>query len=206
MGVAAGSEIKAWVGEQPPDIFCLCGKKPVLAAQPAGTGQSRLWFSEPLVSAARVYIFGGGHVSQELAPLLTHVGFRCVVFEDREEFAKPELFGGAEVLLGDFKNIGASLTIGENDYAVIVTRGHLWDFDAEAFSLRSKAVYIGVIGSKTKHAFVQEKLLGMGFTEAEIKADRVHAPIGLDIKSDTPAEIAVSIAAEMIRCRNSDKK
>jgi xanthine dehydrogenase accessory factor len=162
----------------------------------------KVWFVEPLVSSGFVYVFGGGHVAQELVPLLVHLGFRCVVFDDREDFASVELFPTAEkIILGKFENIGEYVTLSEKDYAVIITRGHLWDFDAWAFALSTKAAYIGVIGSKSKHKFIKEKLLGRGFESEAIDAPRVHAPIGIDLKSDTPAEIAVSIAAELILTR-----
>jgi len=69
------------------------------------------------------------------------------------------------------------------------------------FALSSPAAYIGVIGSKAKHAFVKEQLLKRGFESAAINAARVHAPIGINIKSETPAEIAVSIAGELILTR-----
>ena len=155
-----------------------------------------------IVSRGFVYIFGGGHISQELLPLLVRLDFRCVVFDDREEFSKPDLFPGAEkVILGDFKNIQKHITLTEKDYAVILTRGHLWDLEAFSFALESPANYIGVIGSKSKHEFVRGQLLERGFGQELISAARVHAPIGLKINSDTPAEIAVSIAAELIMCR-----
>jgi xanthine dehydrogenase accessory factor len=125
-----------------------------------------------------------------------------VVFDDRGEFSKRELFPDAEeVIRGSFADIGRSLSLGPADYAVILTRGHLWDFEAEAFALKSEARYIGVIGSRSKHAFVRERLLEAGFGAAAIDAPRVHAPIGVKIGSKTPAEVAVSIAAELIRAR-----
>ena len=157
------------------------------------------------VSGGFVYVFGGGHIAQELVPLLAHLNFRCAVFDDREEFSKPDLFPGAEkVLLGDFKQIGNYVTLTEKDYTVIVTRGHQWDFEAWVFALESPAAYIGVIGSKTKHEFVKGQLRERGFDDAAISAPRVHAPIGLSIKSETPQEIAVSIAAELILVRASE--
>jgi xanthine dehydrogenase accessory factor len=175
----------------------------VLKSEPALYDESgKVWFVEPLVSSGFVYVFGGGHVAQELVPLLVHLGFRCVVFDDREDFASVELFPTAEkAILGKFENIGEYVTLSEKDYAVIITRGHLWDFDAWAFALSTKAAYIGVIGSKSKHKFIKEKLQARGFESKDIDAPRVHAPIGIDLKSDTPAEIAVSIAAELILAR-----
>ncbi|MDR0496552.1 MAG: XdhC family protein [Treponema sp.] len=164
--------------------------------------EGKKMFSQPMITGSFVYIFGGGHIARELLPLLAHLDFRCIVFDDREEFARADLFPQAEkVIHGDFNNIGAYLNLTDKDYAVIVTRGHLWDFEAWAFALASQAVYIGIIGSKTKHELVKAKLRERGFDNAVLSAPRVHAPIGLDIKSETPAEIALSIAAELVLTR-----
>ena len=162
----------------------------------------RKYYSAPLTRAGRVYIFGGGHISQELTPLLSHLGFNCVVFDNLSKFAKKELFPSAdEVIAGDFDNISASVDITEKDYVVIMTRGHSFDFSVQAQALRCCPRYIGVIGSRAKIAITSKKLLEIGFSQEEIS--RVHTPIGIDIKADTPAEIAVSIAAELIITRAS---
>ena len=169
-------------------------------------GQKR-WLSEPLVSGSFVYIFGGGHISQELVPLLARLDFRCIVFEDREEFLTLELFPQAEKLIfGNFERIGENITLSGKDYAVILTRGHLWDCEVWAFALESPAAYIGIIGSKTKHEYVKKRLEEKGFTPEIINASRVHAPIGVNIKSESPAEIAVSISAELIHVRAQLRK
>jgi xanthine dehydrogenase accessory factor len=158
------------------------------------------WFSEPLVSRGFVYVFGGGHVAQEVVPLLTHLGFRCIIFDNRDEFVRKELFPHAVAcILGDYDRIAQSVAITENDYVVIMT--HMYDFQSTVYALGTKARYIGVIGSKTKLDFAEGKLRAMGFTDADIKAERVHAPIGIPIRSKTPAEIAVSVAGELILVR-----
>ena len=128
--------------------------------------------------------------------------FRCVIFDDRSEYTAKELYSGMKTITADFSEIGSRITLTERDYVVVVTRGHLWDVQAEAFALRSGARYIGVIGSASKHEFVSGRLAEMGFIPEEIRAPRVHAPIGVPIGSRTPAEIAVSIAAELIRERS----
>ena len=166
--------------------------------------KGKQWLSEPLVSSGFVYVFGGGHIAQELVPLLARLDFRCMIFDDREEFLTPDLFSRAEkLILGDFAHIEKYVSLTERDYAVILTRGHHYDLEAWAFSLRSPAMYIGVIGSKTKHGFVKTQLRERGFDDALINAPRVHAPIGMNIRSKTPAEIAVSIAGELILTRAS---
>ncbi|MDR2370247.1 MAG: XdhC family protein [Treponema sp.] len=197
--MGAAGEVSAWLGAAgAADAASLCGEEPVLALK----GGS-LWFCEALVPSGFVYVFGGGHVAQALVPLLAGLDFRCVVFDDRGEFTKPELFPDAvKIITGDFSDPGSLIRLSEKDYAVIVTRGHVWDVQAEAFALRSNARYIGIIGSASKHEFVRGRLSELGFTPGEINASRVHAPVGVPIGSRTPAEIAVSIAAELIRERS----
>jgi xanthine dehydrogenase accessory factor len=149
-----------------------------------------------------VYLFGGGHVGQETASLLTRLDFRCAVYDDRAEFADPALFEpGVETICHSFASIGDKITLTAADYCIILTHGHQSDYESYAFALQSPARYIGVIGSKRKMAFVEGRLKAAGFTETQIHAARVHAPIGLDIGSETPAEVAVSIAAQLIMLR-----
>ncbi|MCE5235483.1 MAG: XdhC/CoxI family protein [Clostridiaceae bacterium] len=154
-------------------------------------------YVEPLVQSGYVYVFGGGHVSRELVPVLEHVGFRPVVYDDREAFATPEFFPKAErTLTGPFTEIGSRLSVTAKDYVVIMTRGHQADYEALAYAMRTDASYIGMIGSRGKIAAVYKRIVEAGIPEAELR--RVHAPIGLSIKAETPAEIAISIAAELI--------
>lgn len=154
-------------------------------------------YVEQICSASKVFVFGGGHVAQELVPVLAHVGFRCTVMDDREEFANEALFPTAEkVMLIDFEKISDFVEIGENDYVCVMTRGHSYDTSVQAQILKTPASYIGVIGSASKKAAVYKKLYEMGFTEAD--TDRITSPIGLSIKAETPAEIAISIAGQMI--------
>ena len=160
----------------------------------------RDFYAEQINSSGKVYVFGCGHVAQELVPVLEHVGFRCVALDDRPEFANERVMRGAEkTLLVDFENIGASVTIGPEDYICIMTRGHAYDTVVQAQALRTPACYIGVIGSKAKTAGVQRQLREQGFTDEDFA--RITTPIGLDIQAETPAEIAISIAAQMIEVR-----
>ncbi len=119
------------------------------------------------------------------------------VYDNRPGFATPEHYPQAErVILGDYLDIGAHLTLTENDYVCIMTPGHQADREVLLQAMRSPATYIGCIGSRHKIASTNEYLMENGIPEAELA--RIHAPIGLDILGQTPAEIAVSIAAEMI--------
>ena len=155
-------------------------------------------FAEQINAAGRVYVFGGGHVAQELVPVLSHVGFRCVVMDDRAEFAKSELFPGAEaVICGDLTRLEEYLTIGSEDYVCVMTRGHAYDTVIQAQVLKCRPTYCGVIGSAFKAAGVRKTLKEeYGLLDEEL--DLVTTPIGLNIKGETPAEIAISIAAQMI--------
>lgn len=157
----------------------------------------RTYYCEKLVQAGRVYIFGGGHVAQALVPVLAALDFRCVILEDRAVFCRPELFPGVEEInLVDSTRIADCITVEESDYVVIMTRGHKDDQLIQAQMLRTPAHYIGVIGSRRKTAGVFANLRQMGFTDRDLA--RIITPIGLEIKAETPAEIAVSIAAQLI--------
>lgn len=163
------------------------------------------YFTEQIGVSDKVYIFGGGHVSQQLVPLLARTGFRCVVLEDRPEFADSSLFPDAvDVKLIDFQKIDQWITVGEDDYACIMTRGHAYDTIIQAQLLRTPVYYIGVIGSAAKKAQVYEQLHAQGFTSED--TGRIISPIGLPIQAETPEEIAVSITAQMILQRAKRKK
>lgn len=158
------------------------------------------YYIEPLVKAGTVYIFGGGHVAQELVPVLNHLDFRCIVFDDRAEFANKEIFpDAANCITGDFEHISDYIDVKPEDYVCIMTRGHLFDYYVQKQILNTPASYIGVMGSRRKTLTIRQKLLADGFTEAQI--DRCKSPIGLNIYAETPAEIAVSIAGELIAKR-----
>lgn len=160
----------------------------------------KTWYMEPLLRDGVVYIFGGGHVAQALVPALAAVDFRCQVVEDREEFCRPGLFPGVEKThLLQPRDFGRALTIGPEDYVCVMTRGHKGDMACEAFALRTPARYIGVIGSRKKTAAVNARLKEQGFTDDDL--GRVTTPIGLSIGARTPAEIAVSVAAQLIQIR-----
>lgn len=162
-------------------------------------------YIEKIHNAGKVYIFGCGHVAQELVPVLAHVGFRCIAMDDRPEFANEALFPKAEkVLLIDFWKIADYVEITENDYVCVMTRGHAYDTIVQAQILKTPACYIGVIGSAAKKAGVYQQLYGMGFSEDD--TDRIISPVGLGIKAETPAEIAISIAGQMILHRAEKNK
>ncbi len=161
--------------------------------------EGRVWYAEPLL-AGRCFVFGGGHVGRALVPVLASTGFRPTVVDDRPGVALPEFFPTAEgVLVGDFDHILTQVDIQPGDYVVIMTHGHRSDLSLLAQILKTPAAFIGCLGSKKKAATVRERLADMGFSPEDI--GRIHSPVGLPIGGETPAEIAVSIAAQMISVR-----
>lgn len=160
-------------------------------------------YYEPLMRAGRVYIFGGGHVGQALVPVLAGVDFRVTVYDKRKELATKEHFPGAEeVIYGDYESIFDKVTLKPSDYVVIMTPGHESDYALLEQVLRCETSYVGCIGSRHKIARTQAMLREAGISEDRIKS--VHSPIGLPIGAQTPAEIAICIAAEMILHRSQN--
>jgi len=148
------------------------------------------------------YIFGSGHVGVCVAHLAAYVAFKVVILDDRSEFASPERVPEADqvVVVDSYANAAANLPIDEDSYIVIVTRGHAHDKTVLAQALKTRAGYIGMIGSRRKTQLVLEALLAEGYAREDIQ--RVYAPIGLPIGGETPQEIGVSIVAQMLQVRN----
>lgn len=148
-----------------------------------------------------IFIFGAGHVSQQVAVLAEMVGFRTVVLDDRSEYANRELFPQADTIkvLDSFAECFAGEKPDGDSYVVIVTRGHRYDQTVLAQALRTRAGYIGMMGSSRKREELFKVLQKEGFTAAEL--ERVHCPIGLKIQAATTSEIAISIMAELIQIR-----
>ena len=154
----------------------------------------------PLPIDERAILFGAGHCSLALCPLLTTVGFRVTVVDDRPELVTKERFPTADaVICCDLERVTETVSIGEEDYVVVMTNGHSHDYEVQEQVLRGRLAYIGVIGSRAKTAAVNAKLRAAGVPEEAIAS--VHTPIGTAIKAVTPEEIAVSIAGEMIYVR-----
>lgn len=175
---------------------------PLLGETPRLGRGDPLLYAEPLSRAGTVYLFGAGHVGKALAALLDMTDFRVVICDARPHAASRELFPqAAEVKCLAYEDAFAHLPpVTEEDYIVIMTPGHQADFEVLRQALATPARYIGCIGSRRKVASTREKLLATGIAAEEI--DRVWSPIGLDIGGDTPAEIAVSVAAQLIACRS----
>ncbi|NLF46722.1 MAG: dehydrogenase [Clostridiales bacterium] len=148
------------------------------------------------------YIFGAGHVGLALEPVLRHINFSTVVIDDRKEYSNRERFPEATDVrtIKSFEHSFDDIACDVNSYIIIVTRGHMGDYDVLRHALKQERAYIGMIGSRKKNQIIRDMLKEKdGFTDAEI--DQVYAPIGENIYAETPEEIAVSIAAELIRVR-----
>jgi xanthine dehydrogenase accessory factor len=145
-------------------------------------------------------IVGAGHIAQPLCEIGHMLGFRTVVIDDRWAFANRERFPHAtDIRVGSFVETLESLEINEHTFVVVVTRGHVWDEASVRTVLKSKPGYIGMIGSKRRAKATLERLVEQGYSPEELS--RVHTPLGLDIAAETPAEIAVAIAAEIVKVR-----
>jgi xanthine dehydrogenase accessory factor len=157
-------------------------------------------FLEPVVDQPHLTVFGAGHIAEPLVKICSLLDFTITVVDDREEFLNYDRFPTADqLLLLDYSDYFKSARIKENDYLVIVTRGHQHDYQVLKNVINSEASYIGMIGSSRKIKTVYNQLRDDGTEERKLAA--VHAPIGLDIGSETPAEIALAIAAEIIAVR-----
>lgn len=153
-------------------------------------------FVEAIDAAHRVVIAGAGHVGYFLHRFLALLEVRTVVVDPRAEFATRERFPGAEVRVVEFEEALAGLALSAADGVVIVTKGHEHDECVLRQALATSAGYLGMIGSRRKVAAVFERLRAAGVSEQDLA--RVHAPVGLAIGAETPAEIAIAIAAEII--------
>lgn len=158
----------------------------------------------PILPRITLLIVGGGHVGQAVAKLAAEVDFNIWVIDDRERYASRERFPSADrLMVGD---IGATLKqlstndISPSTYCIIVTRGHAHDEEALFHLAPTSASYVGMIGSRRKKRLIYEDLRAKGISDATLA--KVHSPLGLEIGSQTVPEIAISIVAELIACRN----
>jgi xanthine dehydrogenase accessory factor len=195
-GIAAGSVEMADVHS---DIFLKYRNGPAALIP---IDESLRYFFQPIRPEAPIFILGAGHIGAALAPICRFLGFHTVIIDDRAEFANRSRFPDADDIrcIDTFTDCFKQGEIDPNSHIVIVTRGHLHDQTVLSQALKTDAGYIGMIGSRKKRDITYAALRGTGFSEKDLH--RVHCPIGLDIGANTPAEIAVSIASEIIRIRS----
>lgn len=147
-------------------------------------------------------VVGAGHIAQPLSRMGATLGFRVTVLDDRPDFATRERFPEAyRVIEANFSNPFEQVQIHERSHILLVTRGHKYDYECLIRALRMDPLpaYIGMIGSRRRVRATYVQLLDDG-VEAQL-LERIHAPVGLDIGAETPEEIAVSVAAELVMVR-----
>jgi len=178
--------------------------KLVLLEVPSVGGKVEVFF-EVMPSPPKLFVVGAGHIAVPLVKMAKVLDFHVTVIEDRLLFANRERFPDAdEILVGDMAQTLKGLPINSSTYIVLITRGHKYDEPCLREIIHSPAKYIGMIGSKRRvkacfQRFKEEEKI------AEEIIQRVYAPIGLDINTETPEEIAVSIIAELIKVRRGGK-
>lgn len=149
-----------------------------------------------------LHIVGAGHIARPLCRLGATLGFRVTITDDRPEYANQGWFPEAErISVVDFDHVFDGVAIGPESYVVLVTRGHKYDYDCILQLLKTEArpAYLGMIGSRRRVRATFEALVRDGVEPGRLK--EVHAPIGLDIGAETPEEIALAIAAEIVATR-----
>ncbi|MCC6148508.1 MAG: XdhC family protein [Anaerolineaceae bacterium] len=160
-------------------------------------GQVEIYI-EPLLPKPQVVILGGGHVGKAVAHLAHWLGFRVAISDDRHEFCSPEAIPDAdEYYPVKMSELPQHLKITSQSYLVLTTRGKDIDIPGVPVLLDTPAPFIGIIGSKRRWLLTKKAMIENGVPEE--KLSHIHSPIGLDIKAETPEEIAVSIMAEIIK-------
>lgn len=159
---------------------------------------------EVIEPPATLLVVGAGHIGRSLARFGAEVGMSVAVLDDRPDYADPALIPEADqVICADFEEALADFPINENTYIVMVTRGHKQDELSLRATIRSRAAYVGMIGSRRRTGAVLQHLEDEGVPREVL--DRVHTPLGLDIGAETPEEIAISIIAEIIMVRRGGR-
>jgi len=165
-------------------------------------GGNMEFFMEPLMANSRLYIFGGGHIALHLSQMADMLDWSYAVIEDREEYCNAQRFPNAdELILKNPPEFAEAHSFSEKDFVVLITRGHEHDYEIMRHVLPEPSAYLGMIGSKVKRRDLYGRLQKSdGFSEEDLK--KIHSPIGLDIKAETPQEIALSIMAELVKIKN----
>ncbi len=159
-------------------------------------------FVDPIKHNRNLYIFGAGHVGKETARLLQNIDFNITVIDNRENIFDGWNFNGITTVNKDFEQFLKEMQFDSDDFIVILTYNHLFDWDILSYCIDKPHSYIGVISSRKKAATMKEKLGEQGISQNVI--DSVDMPIGLKIKAKTAEEIAVSIAGKLIEEKNKD--
>lgn len=162
--------------------------------------ENKTYFIQPVMPVYRMYVIGAVRIAQTLAPMAAEAGFDVTVIDPRRAFATAERFPGIELITDWPDEALSDQELDRHSAVVTLTHDAKPDDMALVLALRSEAFYIGSLGSRKTHAARIERLNLFGLDQADI--NRIHAPIGLDIGGRSPAEIAVSILAQVIAAKN----
>lgn len=163
-----------------------------------------VFFRDRYAKRRTAVVFGGGHISKPLVAMLAMLDFTVTVIDDRPEFANKARFPEAtQVICNEFSSVlkNGELEIDGDTAVVIVTRGHRHDLDCLRETIHLNACYLGMIGSRRRIKGIMDMLLDEGTSRENL--EKLQAPIGIDVGAVTPAEIALSIAAQIIAVFNS---
>jgi xanthine dehydrogenase accessory factor len=159
--------------------------------------------ADPLHGRVPLYLFGAGHVARFVATIATIADFAVTVVDDRADFANRDRFPDVETIVTmPHADAFERLPFTGEEYVVILTSSHAQDAEILEESLRRPLRYVGMIGSRRKIGSIIDRLRGLGFGEETI--GRIHAPIGISIGAQTPQEIAIAIAAELVAVRSGE--
>jgi len=157
-------------------------------------------YIEPLLPDAKLILFGAGHITRSLAPLMKGAGFKVSVVEDSPELLQKDKFPETEdLILTDMEQFAGNLPSDAQTYIVLLSRGFSRDKAILSKLIQKDFKYIGMIGSQRKIRTMEEELQKQGVPKEAFS--KLHAPVGLDIGAETPEEIAISVAAEMIAAK-----
>jgi xanthine dehydrogenase accessory factor len=201
--------LTAYEGDSKPKVFQLssvgigCLDEERAAFCSFSNFRDSVWMYEEVIGQKdTAYIFGGGHVCLALSPILASLGFRIAVLDERPHIntlCENKFIN--ELFISPFVTLSNMIAEGEHSYVFIMTPSHTYDEIVLRGLLNKNLKYLGMMASKTKVAEIFARLKKEGFSEDSLAL--VRAPIGISIKSRTPEEIAISIAAEVIKVKNT---
>ena len=192
--------LEAWATRRGQEA--LRGEQHIIEDYQTAEGDTLRLLFEPIVPTPTVYVFGCGQVAFSLVRVATLAGFKVRVIDNEKIFANQELFPeAAATLVMEFDRVGEAFDFGPDDYVVLMTRGHQHDQQILEQIYACSARYLGMLGSKGRVAKMWQNLEAQGIDRTYL--DRVHAPIGLNIRARSPEEISISIMAEIIQARNT---
>jgi xanthine dehydrogenase accessory factor len=180
----------------------LLGEQGIVEDYRTEDGSTLRLLLEPILPTPMLSVFGGGHIVSPLVRAAALAGFRVRVIDDDPAFVNQERFPDADATIAmAFQRVGEAFDFCQDDYVVLMTRGHAHDHTILEQIYDCPARYLGLLGSKPRIAKIWQYLEAKGIAREWL--DRVYAPIGLNIHARSPEEISISIVAELIQVRRT---